>query len=75
MKHIIITILSLFFVIPVATLAADLDGYSFKRISATDLKAWSSPAGELTLVGGGDSVGAAATNIEIVDDRVVLERP
>ena len=76
MKHIIITILSLFLVIPAATLAADLDGYSFKKISAYDQKAVvKSPQGELTLVGVGDSVGASATIIEIVDDRVVLERP
>jgi type II secretory pathway component PulC len=76
MKHTIIAILSLFFVIPAVTLAADLDGYSFKKISATDQKAVvKSPQGELTLVGVGDSIGATATIIEIVDDRVVLERP
>ncbi len=76
MKHIIITILSLFIVIPVATLAADLDGYRFKQISAYDQKAVvKSPQGELTLVGVGDSVGASATIVEIVADRVVLERP
>ena len=76
MKHIIITILLLFLVIPAATLAADLDGYSFKQISAYDQKAVvESPQGELTLVGVGDSVGASAIIIEIIDDRVVLERP
>jgi hypothetical protein len=76
MKNIIITILSLFLVIPAATLAAGLDGYIFKKISAYDQKAVvKSPQGVLTLVGVGDSVGASATIIEIVDDRVVLERP
>ncbi len=74
MKHIIITILSLFLVIPAATLAADLDGYSFTKISAYDQKAVvKSPQGELILVGVGDSVGASATIVEISDDRVVLE--
>ncbi len=34
-----------------------------------------SPQGELTLVGVGDNIGVSATIIEIVDDRVVLERP
>lgn len=76
MKHIIITILSLSLVIPAVTMAANLDGYNFAKISAYDQKAVvKSPQGELTLVGVGDSVGAAATIIEIVADRVVLERP
>jgi len=62
MKHIIITILSLFLVIPAVTLAADLDGYCFKKISAYDQKVVvKSLQGELTLAGVGGNVGAVAT--------------
>lgn len=75
MKH-IITLLSLILIIPVTTLATDLDGYSFKKISAYDQKAVvKTPQGELALIGVGDKVGTFATIIEITDDRVVLERP
>ena len=76
MKYInIISVLLITLAIPLTTLAADLDGYSFRKISSYDQKAViKSPKGELSLVGVGDKVGKEATIIEIVDDRAVLER-
>jgi hypothetical protein len=71
----IITVLILLMVIPVATLAADLDGYSFKKFSAEDQKAVvKTPQGELALVGVGDRVGSSATITQIFADYVELKQ-
>lgn len=75
MKNIGIMIF-LLIVIPAAALAADLDGFVFKKISAYDQKAVvKSPQGELVLVTIGDKVGKTATIVEILEDGVVLEQP
>lgn len=77
MKYIsVMASLVLLFVISTVVCAVDLDDYTFKKISVYDQKAVvKTPQGELTLVGVGDKVGTSATIIEIIDDRVVLERP
>jgi hypothetical protein len=72
----ILTLLLVFlFLLTGQSLAAGLEKIKFLKISPENHKAvLKTPEGELQLVGVGDVVGDA-TIVEIVEGRIVLERP
>lgn len=60
---------------PLSTVAADLGGATFLKISAYDQKAVVKTAdGEMQMVAVGDKLDEQTTIVEIVTGRVVLER-
>ncbi|MCM2264959.1 MAG: hypothetical protein NDI73_07190 [Desulfuromonadales bacterium] len=62
--------------LPLPSLAADLDGWRIVRISAADrLAVAKAPDGELRLVREGDRLGGQTIVKGFDDERVILEQP
>ncbi len=76
MKYIsVMASLVLVLIISTVVCAADLDGYTFKKISADDQKAVvKTPQSELALVGVGDKIGESAVITQIINDYVELKQ-